>query len=161
MTVKTGAGELVETAVPKVSIVKDGNYVADDYNDDTEREVDLIALTDAKLRGAPLAGFVLEGLSPYGYAMSAARHRLLLRAVHCGIPVARVGRGNAEGFAPPRDRFIGGRNLTSTKARLLLMACLMRFGSLPPCADPDAPTEAELSAIREKLKAYQAVFDTH
>jgi len=81
--------------------------------------------------------------------------------VHCGMPVARVGRGNAEGFAPPRDRFIGGRNLTSTKARLLLMACLMRFGSLPPCADPDAPTPAELMAIREKLKAYQAVFDTH
>ncbi len=161
VTLKTGAGELVETVVPKVSIIKDGNYVADDYSDDTEREVDLIALIDAKLRGAPLAGFVLEGLSPYGYAMSAARHRLLLRAVHCGMPVARVGRGNAEGFAPPRDRFIGGRNLTSTKARLLLMACLMRFGSLPPCADPDAPTERELEAIREKLKVYQAVFDTH
>jgi L-asparaginase len=161
VNLKTGAGELMETIVPKVSIIKDGNYISDDYSDDLEREVDLIALIDAKLRGAPLAGFVMEGLSPYGYAMSAARHRLLLRAVHSGMPVVRVGRGNAEGFSPPRDRFIGGRNLTSTKARLLLMACLMRFGSLPPCANPDAPTEAELNAIREKLKAYQAVFDTH
>lgn len=161
VAVKTGAGELIETVVPKVSIVKDGNYVDDDASENIEREVDLIALIDAKLRGAPLAGFVLEGLSPYGYAMSATRHRLLLRAVHSGMPVARVGRGNAEGFSPPRDRFIGGRNLTSTKARLLLMACLMRFGSLPPCADPERPTEAELTAIREKLKLYQAVFDTH
>jgi L-asparaginase len=37
----------------------------------------------------------------------------------------------------------------------------MRFGSLPPCADPDAPTERELNAIRERLKWYQSVFDTH
>ena len=57
--------------------------------------------------------------------------------------------------------FIGGSNLTSTKARLLLMACLMRFGSLPPAADPDQPTKAELDAIRAKLADYQAVFDTH
>jgi hypothetical protein len=41
------------------------------------------------------------------------------------------------------------------------MACLMRFGSLPPAADPDRPTKAELDAIRAKLAAYQAVFDTH
>jgi hypothetical protein len=75
--------------------------------------------------------------------------------------VARVGRGNSAGFTAPRDRFIGGRNLTATKARLLLMACLMKFGSLPPAAEPDNPTESELAAIRSKVAAYQAVFDTH
>jgi hypothetical protein len=41
------------------------------------------------------------------------------------------------------------------------MACLMRFGSLPPAADPDHPTEAEIAAMREKIAAYQAVFETH
>ncbi len=61
----------------------------------------------------------------------------------------------------PRDRMLGGRNLTSTKARLLLLACLMKFGALPPAADPDRPTAAELDAIRRKLVQYQAVFDTH
>jgi L-asparaginase len=85
----------------------------------------------------------------------------LLRAVYSGLPVARVGRGNNEGFAQPIDPFIGGGNLTSTKARLLLMACLMRFGSLPPAADPDRPTAAEREAISAKLADYQAVFDTH
>ena len=77
------------------------------------------------------------------------------------MPVVRVGRGNNAGFAPQRDRLIGGGNLTSTKARLLLMACLMRFGGLPPAADPDRPTDAELAAIRSKVAEYQAVFDTH
>jgi hypothetical protein len=37
----------------------------------------------------------------------------------------------------------------------------MKFGSPPPAADPDNPTEQELGAIRGKLAAYQAVFDTH
>lgn len=156
-----GAGDLLESAIPKVSIVKDGNYWADSWEEDPRREVDLLAMTDYMLANAPLAGFVLEGLSPYGFSVSGARHALLLRAVHCGIPVVRCGRGNAEGFSPPRDRFIGGRNLTTTKARLLLMACLMRFGALPPCADPDRPTDNELAAIRAKLTSYQAVFDTH
>jgi hypothetical protein len=45
---------------------------------------------------------------------------------------------------------IGGLNLTATKARLLLMACLMKFGSLPPAADPDQPTPAEAARVREK-----------
>jgi len=57
--------------------------------------------------------------------------------------------------------FIGGSNLTATKARLLLMACLMKFGSLPPAVDPDHPTTAEAATIREKVAAYQAIFDTH
>jgi len=85
----------------------------------------------------------------------------MLRAVHSGMPVVRVGRGNNDGFVPARDRLLGGGNLTATKARLLLLACLMRFGALPPTANPDHPTQAEISAIREKLAAYQAVFDTH
>jgi L-asparaginase len=119
------------------------------------------ARIERNLKHAPLAGFVVEGLSPYGIMTSTPRHRLMLRALHSGMPVVRVGRGNNDGFVPPRDRLIGGRNLTATKARLLLLACLMRFGALPPAADPDRPTPAEIAAIREKLAAYQAVFDTH
>jgi hypothetical protein len=159
--IKNAAGELLDAAIPKVAIVKDGNYLADDHNVDVEREVDLLALLDANLRTAPLAGFVVEGLSPYGTLTSNARHLLMQRAVHSGMPVVRVGRGNNEGFTPGVDRFIGGRNLTSTKARILLMACLMRFGALPPAADPLGPTAAELAAILAKLAQYQAVFDTH
>jgi L-asparaginase len=41
------------------------------------------------------------------------------------------------------------------------MACLMRFGSLPPAKDPSNPQGKELDAIRRSLEAYQSVFDTH
>jgi L-asparaginase len=56
---------------------------------------------------------------------------------------------------------VAGHNLTSTKARLLLMACLLRFGALPPAADPASPTPAEVATIEAALRAYQEVFDTH
>jgi hypothetical protein len=159
--IKNAEGDLFESAIPKVSIVKDGSYNAEDYSEDPNREVDLIAQIADNLAHAPLSGFIVEGLSPYGMMTSMARHKLMLKAVHSGMPVARVGRGNNEGFTPVRDRFIGGRNLTATKARLLLMACLMKFGSLPPAADPDSPTEDEINAIRKKLADYQTIFDTH
>ena len=86
------------------------------------------------------------------------------RAALSGMPVVRVGRGNAEGFTKPpsaTELVISGNNLTATKARLLLMACLMKFGSLPPAADLNHPTENELKAIKAKLTEYQEVFDTH
>jgi hypothetical protein len=35
---------------------------------------------------------------PYGRRASKARHRLMLRAVHSGLSVVRIGRGNTEGF---------------------------------------------------------------
>jgi L-asparaginase len=77
------------------------------------------------------------------------------------MPVVRVGRGNNEGFSAGGGCFIGGSNLTSTKARLMLIACLLRFGALPPAADPAHPTEAETDALKAKLADYQHVFDTH
>jgi hypothetical protein len=159
--IKSAADALHESAIPKVTIVKDGHYTDDGYEPVPEAEVDLIAAIDYRLKSAPLAGFVIEGSSPYGRMMSEARQRVMQRAIHCGMPVVRVGRGNNDGFAPPADRWLGGRNLTSTKARMLLLACLMKFGSLPPAADPDHPTQAEIAAVRDKLAAYQAVFDTH
>lgn len=41
------------------------------------------------------------------------------------------------------------------------MACLMKFGSLPPASDPLNPTQAELESVKAKQAEYQAVFDTH
>ena len=104
----------------------------------------------------------MEGLSPYGRLTSAVRTRVMRRAAFSGLPVVLVGRGNAEGFVPPPvSPFIGGRNLTATKARLLLMACLMKLGSVPAATDPDRPTTAEGEAVQKKIREYQEVFDTH
>ncbi len=161
VAIKNEAGELLGSAIPKVAIVKDANYSAERINDDLDDGVDLLALISRNLERYPLSGFVLEGHAPFGTITSATRTRILKAAVYSGIPVAIVGRGNNEGFTAPQGVFIGGRNLTATKARLLLMACLMRFGSPPPAADPRAPTEEEAKAVKQALAEYQSVFDTH
>jgi hypothetical protein len=65
-------------------------------------------------------------------------------------------------FVPLHDpSFVGWSNLTATKARLLLMARLIKFGSLPPAADPDHPTPEEAARTRTNVAAYQVIFDTH
>ncbi len=159
--IKSADGELLETAIPKVSIIKDASYTEDDYDNDPSQEVDIAALIDYMLTHTPLAGFVLEGLSPYGKAAAASRTRALMRAAYCGFPVVNVGRGNTEGFALPGAPFIGGSNLTATKARILLMLCIMKLGMLPTARDPANPTRDETKALEEKIGAYQAIFNTH
>lgn len=162
VSVKDAEGELLPTAIPTVTIVKHARYLPDDTSGDAGSEVDILARIEKNLRNAPLAGFVAEGSAPFG-AMSNAVDAALKRATFSGMPVVKVGRGNAGGYVDPtRDPLaIAGSNLTATKARLLLMACLMRFGCLPPAVDPAKPTAAETEATRAKLKQYQEVFDTH
>jgi hypothetical protein len=154
-------GDLLESAIPSVAIVKDGGFYAEEYLDDPAVAADLIALLARKLQTNRLAGFVIEGTTPYGKMTSSVREAVLRKAIHCGLPVVRVGRGNSEGFADPHEYFIAGSNLTATKARMLLMACLLKFGSLPPANNPDEPTSAELAATRAAVAAYQKIFDTH
>jgi len=160
-TIRDSTGDLLEDAIPSVSIVKDGGYFAEEYFDHPAVAADLVSLVEQKLSIGRLAGFVAEGLTPYGTMTSSVRQDVLLKAIYAGLPVVRVGRGSPEGFTDPHEYFIAGSNLTSTKARMLLMACLLRFGSLPPAKDPDSPTADELTATRKAVAAYQAVFDTH
>ncbi|HZT06582.1 MAG TPA: asparaginase domain-containing protein [Chloroflexota bacterium] len=160
--IKNAEGELLPTAIPLVTIEKTARFLAQRPTVAAEDEVDILARIEQNLQTAPLAGFVAEGTSPFA-RMTESVTAALNRAVACGMPVVRVGRGNAEGFAPPaeRDLTISGSNLTATKARLLLMACLMRFGAFPPAKDPAHPTDAELKAARVKHAEYQAIFDSH
>lgn len=162
IAIKNDDGNLLSSAIPKVTIVKHARYLPDDTSGDASAEVDILARIEKNLRDAPLAGFVAEGSAPFG-AMSNPVDAALKRAVFSGMPVVKVGRGNAGGFVDPtRDPLaIAGSNLTATKARLLLMACLMKFGCLPPAADPAKPSAAETEATKAKLKEYQAIFDTH
>jgi hypothetical protein len=161
--VKDGNGELRPEAVPMVTIEKTSRWLPLRPSVEKDDEVAILARVDANLREAPLAGFIAEGSAPFA-RMTDTVIAALNYAACCGMPVVRVGRGNAEGFAPPptkRDLCVSGSNLTATKARLLLMACLMRFGCLPPAVDPEHPTDDEVEAIQAKLREYQEVFDTH
>ena len=161
IAIKGPEGEILPNAIPSVSIVKDGGYCGEEFGEDPALEPDLAFLVERKLGLGRLAGFVIEGQVPYGSMTSQARQKHMERAVLSGLPVVRVGRGAPEGFADGTSIFISGSNLTATKARLLLMACLMKFGSLPAARNPDSPTAGERVAIEEAVEVYQRVFDTH
>ena len=160
--IKDEHGDLVATAIPKVTIVKHARYLPEDSSGDPAAEVDILARIGKNLQEASLAGFVAEGAAPFG-SMSNSVDAALKRAMLSGMPVVKVGRGNAEGpVDPQRDPLaIAGSNLTATKARLLLMACLMRFGGLPPAANPKHPTQEEIEAVKAKMAEYKEVFQTH
>jgi hypothetical protein len=160
--IKNSAGELLPTAIPKVAIVKGDNWYDDSGEPNPAGEKGIIGSVDMLLEKYPLAGIVGEGLAPYS-SMSTSQDRALDKAVLSGLPVVKVARGDARGLVRVNatNLFIEGNNLTATKARLLLTAALMKFGPLPHAADPEHATPAEISAIKEKIKLYQAVFETH
>lgn len=162
VAIKNAEGGLQTEAIPKVEIIKHARYASESTSDDPASEADILAFIEKNLQEFPLSGFVLEGSAPYGSGDEPTMAALSQAALH-GMPVARVGRGNAGGIMAtnPNDLFVEGTNMTATKARLLLMASIMKFGSLPLPAEPENPTEAETDAIKEKLAEYQAVFDTH
>lgn len=161
VAVKDGKGKLLPGAIPVVSISTDGTFSGMDFGDDPALERDLAALIDHKLSLGMPTGIVIQGLVPYGMSPAPSRQKLQLKAALSGIPVVKTGRGAPMGFADPTPYQIAGANLTGAKARLLLMACLLKFGSLPAAKNPDLPTSDELAALRKAVAAYQAVFDTH
>ncbi len=162
VAIRDDRGDLLPGAIPNVTIVKHARYLPEDTSGDARSEVDILARIEKNLESARLAGFIAEGSAPFG-AMSNSVDAALKRAIFSGMPVVKVGRGNAGGFVDPtRDPLaIAGSNLTATKARLLLMACLMKLGCLPPAVDPANPTAAETAATKTKLKEYQEIFETH
>lgn len=158
--IKDADGRITEDAIPSVSIVKEGGYFDEDW-DGAENHPVLTALIEQKLTIGRLGGIVTEGLVPYGRLPSRASELLLQRAVFSGIPVVRVGRGAPEGFADATPLAVAGSNLTSIKARLLLMAALMKLGALPVAQDPAHPTPEERAATIAAVARYQELFDTH
>lgn len=158
-------GGLVPDAMPLVTITKFARFAEVATGPagpvDPDVAVEIMARVEANLRSAPLAGFVAEGMSPYG-SMDPTADAALAVAAFSGMPVVRVGRGNTAGSAyRMQPIFVAGDNLTATKARLLLMAALLRFGAWPAAQDPRRPTEAETGATIAAAQRFQDVFDTH
>jgi len=162
--IKDDAGDLIPAAMPLVTFSKYARYgqtATDEGEADPVTEVEILARIEANLSSYPLAGFVAEGASPYGLTNSTAT-AVLQRAAFSGMPVVRVGRGNTGGKAYELDPFsIPGNNLTATKARILLMAALLKLGALPPAVDPSKPTAEEKNATIAALKPYRDLFATH
>jgi L-asparaginase len=160
VTVKDGSGYLVPEAMPKVTLSKYARYLPRTADLSQETEVEIMARIQENLHTVQLAGFVGEGASPYG-SMNRSADDALLYATFSGMPAVRCGRGATGGAATKDPVLVGGSNLTSTKARILLMASLLKLGALPPAKDPANPTPDEVAATRAKVAEYQEIFDTH
>lgn len=161
VTIKTSEGELLPAAIPKVSLLKGDTWFDDDGGPNPGNEKGIIANID-QLLTYPLAGLVGEGTAPYS-SMSASQDRALEKAVLNGLPVVKTARGDASGLVKvnPNNLFIEGNNLTTTKARLLLIGAIMKLGPMPRAADPEHPTTTETDAIKKKINLYQEIFQTH
>ena len=161
VAIKDAKGDLLQSAIPNVVVVKGARWSTIDESRSSDQAVDVLAQLEKALSAEPLTGIAAEGNQSGSFVPGYDAAFNLAAA--SGIPVVKTSRGNPTGYigANPNNLFIEGSNLTATKARMLLMACLMRFGALPPAADPKKPTAAELTAIKTKLAQYQAVFETH
>ena len=170
VAVKDEAGALLETVIPRVHIVKYGAYMDEDETANPDNEVDIMARIAKGLadqgssdpQSPRLHGFVLEGSSPYGLA-AMSQHRALEVATFSGMPVARVGRADPGGRVPSGwdDLTIAGSNLDTNKARLLLMASMLKLGRLPKARDPRNPTQEERQATVAAVARFQQIFESH
>ena len=160
--VKDADGCLLASALPQMRFVKSARYMPSAPEAGADGEVEIMARLQRNLAEEPLAGFVAEGTVPAGNLVR-VMDLALRRAIFSGMPVVRAARGNAEGISARSEDglMIGGNNLTATKARILLMAAMLKLGSLPPARDPEAPTAEEIACVRAKVAEYQAIFDTH
>jgi L-asparaginase/Glu-tRNA(Gln) amidotransferase subunit D len=170
LQIKNQEGALRSQSIPRVQIIKYGAYMEEDDALNPDNEVDILARVQKALSdqaGDPdqhpqLHGLVLEGTSPYGMG-SGSQMAALAIATFSGMPVVRVGRADPGGMVPT-DRgghTIAGSNLDANKARLLLMASMMKLGRLPKAQDPRNPTKKEQDAVAAKLVEYQQIFEDH
>jgi L-asparaginase len=168
--IKNSKEELIPEAIPRVHIVKYGGYSQEDEMEDPDDEVDIMSRIDKALKEEKsedpalpkLHGFVFEGTSPYADGTRAQRKALEIAALS-GLPVVRVGRADPGGMVivNETDLTIEGNNLDANKARILLMASMLKFGRLPKAAEPRRPTSKERETIVEEIKKFQGIFDTH
>ena len=84
VAIKDSDGRLLETAIPKVHILKEGNYTPESVDAGPDREIDMLALMDDNFSHSPLAGFVIEGQAPYGTMTNSVRNALAVKASYCG-----------------------------------------------------------------------------
>ena len=170
LAVKDDQGALRGEIIPRVHIVKYGNYMEEDETGNPDHEVDILARIskareqqgDGNDATPKLHGLVMEGTSPYGQG-SRSQMAALEVATFSGLPVVRVGRADTGGRVPSDDTdvFIEGSNLDTNKARLLLMAAMLKLGRMPAARDPRRPTADERRAVMAKVEEYQQIFETH
>ena len=161
VAIKDAAGHLRGDAIPQVEMIDLSDWMSSGPGPEPVVAKAIESLVTRSLAESPLTGVVAESVQ--GGHFSAREVAALEQVALRGLPVVKVFRGATGAFVYPStgNLLIEGSNLNASKARVLLMAALLRFGNLPPAADPLNPTAAELAATRARIAEYQEVFDTH
>lgn len=160
--VKDAQGRLRGVAIPYVELLEFNDWMtANPPGTPDPAQPRVRSAIERALREAPLSGLVVEGQT--GGHFDTPDARMIDEAAANGLVVVKVYRDGPRMFVhgDANNLFVEGSNLNATKARVLLMASLLRYGNPPPARDPTRPTESELAAIRAHLAQIQAVFDSH
>lgn len=88
-----------------------------------------------------------------GLFVTGAERALRLLALR-GMPVAKLSL-TGDVAADPDRLFLDATGLTEAEASAVLTRCLERHGPSPAVANPEKPTDRELSAIRAHLRPFQ------
>lgn len=156
LQLKDRKGAWLDAAAPSIARLEGVAWSPHDPARDGAGEFEVLISTARLLKDNALAGFVTVGNS--NGSLLPNTENALRRAVHMGVPVVRLARdGRVE--ANQADLFVAAGGLKPADAERILANCLLRFGALPPAANPARPTSAETAAIRAHLARYQEVFD--
>ncbi len=168
--VKDDDGSLRAECIPRVRIIKYGSYMQEDETENPDQEVEIMAAINKAtldensedLSKPKLHGLVYEGVCPYATGARAQMKALCIAALS-GIPVVRVGRSDPGGrvVTDPSDLTIEGSNLDANKARILLIAAMLKLGRLPRAKDPRNPTSLETEATIQRIQFFQNIFEEH
>lgn len=156
VTLKDRRGDLHRDAASAVATLESAAWSPDDPERDGAGEFEVLLCTARLVRDHPLPGIVSIG-NRHG-ALLGPTEDALRRSVFYGVPVVRVAR-NGQVSGQPDDLLLNGRELSAAEAQRILATCLVRFGALPPAANPARPTAKERAAIERKLAVYQRTFD--
>ncbi|MCL5067171.1 MAG: hypothetical protein M1368_02305 [Thaumarchaeota archaeon] len=168
VTVKNDDGSLREEAIPQVHMVKYSSYNQTSEKVDPNSESDIMSWINLSRQERDdgshmkMHGLVFEGSSPYAKG-SPSQIKALEIAALSGLPVVRVGRSDPGGKVPtnPNDLTIEGNNLDANKARILLIASMLKLGCMPIARDPNNATSAEKNRVIETVAKFQEIFETH
>ncbi len=161
-TVKDATGHLRGETIPEVELLDFNSWMTSNPPGTPDPVGPRVESAVARCLGeAPLCGLVCEAPTSGHFDRNDAL--AIDVAALSGFVVVKVSRGTpgASMGEVEENLTVEGGNLNANKARVLLMACLLRFGNPPPARDPAHPTDAEKAAVRSHLAQIQAVFNTH
>jgi len=162
VAVKDDTGHLRGEAIPEVELLDFNSWMTSNPPGEPDPALPRVESAVERCLGeARLCGLVAAAPTSGHFDRNDAL--AIDRAAMSGFVVVKVSHGTPGSFmgAVDENLFVEGSNLNANKARVLLLACLLRYGCPPPAVDPGHPTEAEKAAVRSHLALIQRVFDTH